>query len=764
MAGTDDGATVEQLARETIVWLDARKVARDGESKYVLPRAHLHGFRGFANAIWFAFHFGERREQFSPNIRDGFRALLEALRWHDNDARWVESAAVNLDKLAGPPQHPVPDDLTYDPARFAAVMVALKLMAGEPEQTGEAPPECTLPTAQRGEVIQLFRGERLRAIKEADDLEADARKSSQPELAVFCGHVAKAWDAAVGFARLSRATETPKVSTFIGHYTRLEEHCKRAEKLAARPDLWQRWPKAPGTTFSWKGGDSALDVAFQFARMIRGGVLYGHGQVFGIVNTDHFPSDHATDEQFASWRDAAIRELQQTTLPKLPEWPMWQIHRDHAALASKLADEWRRAESTAMETPKTNCADVPNPQTGPTSQGASPAPDANHPTTIEDQGLQQRLAGIFANTLALAERTESSYDDSADAWLHDTVTLRKEIEDELKAIDGIAEKVPLAILAELALLADAFRASRQSCFSIPQVYRLFADADLRGIGDRGWKAVVAAKPENQNLFPRINKVLEKLPKPGFDRVSEPLHGESAVRTTRDPIIGPRTAELLKWIHARGDANAGCEVVELPQQLRDAALLTVSDADGLIEFGRRNHCTVGGGSHATLVIEDGYTFGSITGPQKKPMEESLREAFADNGPAELRLCVRLTAKGRVEVSRLFVHDETPKVQGKPQSTRESKTVKGLADTREGPERKVLLGNETRDKWIYSKCFKGLPYKNIERELEAQASKKGWATLSGASSIRAAANRYAERYGLDPIPKRQRGRPRRKKRAL
>ncbi len=191
-----------------------------------------------------------------------------------------------------------------------------------------------------------FQAQGWLAAEEAETLEVEARKSAMPDLALLYGHTTNALAQAVGLAAQSRATPPADTITFVGHCTRLVEHFKRVEKLAARPELWELWPRAPGTTFSWKGGDSALGVAYQFARMIHGAVEYGRLEALGVPSKslDPLPVCPEPDERFAAWRDATIREMQEHTLPPLPAWPIWEIHRDRQALYSKLEDEWDNAQ------------------------------------------------------------------------------------------------------------------------------------------------------------------------------------------------------------------------------------------------------------------------------------------------------------------------------------------------------------------------------------------------------------------------------------
>jgi hypothetical protein len=71
---------------------------------------------------------------------------------------------------------------------------------------------------------------------------------------------------------------------------------------------------------------------------------------------------------------------------------------------------------------------------------------------------------------------------------------------------------------------------------------------------------------------------------------------------------------------------------------------------------------------------------------------------------------------------------------------------------GRGRPVSKGKATaaRDRWIYRQCCKGTAYKDIIAELQ---KKKRWNPIHSVQGIRKAAQAYAERKGLPPIPRRQ-----------
>ena len=95
------------------------------------------------------------------------------------------------------------------------------------------------------------------------------------------------------------------------------------------------------------------------------------------------------------------------------------------------------------------------------------------------------------------------------------------------------------------------------------------------------------------------------------------------------------------------------VMDLPDELRDAELLTVMDADGLIAFGRRNHCHVGPVNAQELRLEKGWTFTSVTNDHCKPMTDWLMELANEPLDSPIRHHVRLTKKGQIEASRIVL---------------------------------------------------------------------------------------------------------------
>lgn len=127
-------------------------------------------------------------------------------------------------------------------------------------------------------------------------------------------------------------------------------------------------------------------------------------------------------------------------------------------------------------------------------------------------------------------------------------------------------------------------------------------------------------------------------------------GDQSRELRAEQSIGSHPGDdLLRHLADRPDEMAA--VIELPERFRDPIVLTVSDADGLIEFGTRNHCFVGPVGKQELSLESGWNFSSVTGPNRDPMEKILAGALISTDDERIRLHLRLTAKGRIRVARL-----------------------------------------------------------------------------------------------------------------
>jgi len=141
------------------------------------------------------------------------------------------------------------------------------------------------------------------------------------------------------------------------------------------------------------------------------------------------------------------------------------------------------------------------------------------------------------------------------------------------------------------------------------------------------------------------------------RISEQQPSAEATLAANPPI--PQVGHDLLAFLSEQPRNR-CAIADLPKRFLNADVLTVMDADRLIEFGHRNHCCVG----SNLVVEDGWDFVSITGPNKKPMVEYIAEALEFDDDVRIRQHVQPTAKGRVNASRLVLAEQPRIIEQKP----------------------------------------------------------------------------------------------------
>ena len=124
---------------------------------------------------------------------------------------------------------------------------------------------------------------------------------------------------------------------------------------------------------------------------------------------------------------------------------------------------------------------------------------------------------------------------------------------------------------------------------------------------------------------------------------------------------PHVADaLVRFLGAKPDGITS--VAELPEHLRAADLLTVADADGIIEFGHRDSCYVGPEANRELRIDGDpdprrWRFSRRSGQVGGSMDRFLAAVLAFDGDDRIREHVRLTAAGRVRASRLrLVRDD------------------------------------------------------------------------------------------------------------
>ncbi len=189
-----------------------------------------------------------------------------------------------------------------------------------------------------------------------------------------------------------------------------------------------------------------------------------------------------------------------------------------------------------------------------------------------------------------------------------------------------------------------------------------------------------------------------------------------------PSAGPRVGDdLLRYL--ANQPNELAAVVELPQGFLDPDLLTVCDADGLVEFGTRNHCWAG----AELRVERGWDFGSIIGPGNKPMRTFIAAAMDFDGDNQIRPRVRLTSNGRVRAARLAVEIADRDESDKAANAKTSRgAVKGSTDWRD-IQRRLLELYERGDAYTsIAKFAKRLDCANptVKKAIDDSAKLKGW----------------------------------------
>lgn len=203
------------------------------------------------------------------------------------------------------------------------------------------------------------------AAKEADEVSQAIR--SKP--LKFCQYVAEAFYIAALYARVSRVSPEKRnmdSGQFLSTYLRLVENLKRADKLLqTSPNLLDKWPQAPNTTFGSDAGLSALAVAYKFSQRVETAVTIARAFTLGVGHGENFfDAIVPSDERVRDWLDAAVKELQTKALPPVADWPMWQIHRDGDSLRYQLLAEQKEAEKPAEAEQKTDLpkkleADIP---------------------------------------------------------------------------------------------------------------------------------------------------------------------------------------------------------------------------------------------------------------------------------------------------------------------------------------------------------------------------------------------------------------------
>ena len=200
-------------------------------------------------------------------------------------------------------------------------------------------------------------------------------------------------------------------------------------------------------------------------------------------------------------------------------------------------------------------------------------------------------------------------------------------------------------------------------------------------------------------------------------------------------LGRRDALGALLLHLCTAPKQGIPLAELPTHLRDADVLTVCFADGLIELGRRRHCLVG--PDETPHVEPGWEFGRAVGPGYKPAERVLADALAFDGDARLRPHVRLTSEGRTRVARLrLAQSQRAEVGGGAAPGTDSGHRRRLTDA-DRKHRRAVVRN-----YIRKERSRGTPIESITRDAIAKATGIPGGAVSATSAWKALA---AEKAG-------------------
>ena len=257
----------------------------------------------------------------------------------------------------------------------------------------------------------------------------------------------------------------------------------------------------------------------------------------------------------------------------------------------------------------------------------------------------------------------------------------------IQARGGFADPASTDLLADFHLRVAPFDASR-----IPEIIRSVVAA-VQGKGQiLEFGCVVGdAKPATIAL---ATTAMRTTP------LSSDDHGTSQT-DGRDHLID----DLLLSLASQPEQLL--PVIDLPEAYREPDLLTVSDDDGLIEFGTRNHCWVGPVGKSELRVESGWNFSSVTGPNCKSMDEFLAEAFMFTDDERLRQHIRLTAQGRIRAARLKVNRPANEPEPKP----------------------AAMGTREVQRRLLEMCDAGEPYTNV-RDLKKLIGCGSTSTVSNA----------------------------------
>lgn len=186
-----------------------------------------------------------------------------------------------------------------------------------------------------------FEAQKLVATEKAEVFIEQAAKSSQPELVMFYKFASEAFIDAMALAKMSR-TDDRNADQFVIHHLRLVEFLSRAEAIRVKHKAKWHWPTDPGITFSWKAGQSAIEVGLAFAASIETVTLFTRNRPGEQIES--LPVSPVPDKYFEEWLNRFVAELRDRTLEPVAEWPMWKMLRDEQSLLWKMRGEYQKAQ------------------------------------------------------------------------------------------------------------------------------------------------------------------------------------------------------------------------------------------------------------------------------------------------------------------------------------------------------------------------------------------------------------------------------------
>jgi hypothetical protein len=191
-------------------------------------------------------------------------------------------------------------------------------------------------------VVTTYADIQLTAARAADEELVRARTTSVPDLATLFLYSFHAFHSAVRLMKLSRERKKPFFGAggFVSHQAHLTEFMARINAMKVDAFL-RRWPRTPGMVFACLAGNSALELAIEFARQVDKAALSWRPNLYETL-----VESPRTSRELKRWGTDTMRELRERTVP-LPMWTMHEIHRDAMSLDLKLKDEFERVIADA---------------------------------------------------------------------------------------------------------------------------------------------------------------------------------------------------------------------------------------------------------------------------------------------------------------------------------------------------------------------------------------------------------------------------------